>query len=165
MLVLGRKPGERVYVGDDIEVIVLEVRRGRVKLGFMPRATCQFNGANSTTWRVGFPPWRKLSVPSTSHCRMESSNEEMTCGEGVALLDEDYQGSFAYRAALVTGVRGFHVAHDPGSRADFVQALQQLGAEPGLRGSSGRHHPPNDAGSCELFPRRIGCKYSENRVC
>jgi carbon storage regulator len=34
MLVLGRKPGERVYVGDDIEVIVLEVRGGRVKLGF-----------------------------------------------------------------------------------------------------------------------------------
>ena len=34
MLVLGRKPGERVYVGEDIEVIVLEVRGGRVKLGF-----------------------------------------------------------------------------------------------------------------------------------
>lgn len=34
MLVLGRKSGERVYVGDDIEVIVLEVRGNRVKLGF-----------------------------------------------------------------------------------------------------------------------------------
>ena len=34
MLVLGRKPGERVFVGDDIEVVVLEVRGGRVKLGF-----------------------------------------------------------------------------------------------------------------------------------
>ena len=34
MLVLGRKPGERVFVGDDIEVIVVEVRGGRVKLGF-----------------------------------------------------------------------------------------------------------------------------------
>jgi carbon storage regulator len=34
MLVLGRKPGERVYVGDNIEVVVLEVRGGRVKLGF-----------------------------------------------------------------------------------------------------------------------------------
>jgi hypothetical protein len=58
--------------------------------------------------------------------------EEMTCGEGVGLLDENYQGSFAFRAALVSGVQGFHVAHDPGSRADFIQALQQLGAEPGL---------------------------------
>ncbi len=34
MLVLGRKAGERVYVGDDIEIVVLEVRGGRVKLGF-----------------------------------------------------------------------------------------------------------------------------------
>lgn len=55
---------------------------------------------------------------------------EMTCEEGVCLLDEDYEGSFAFRAALVAGVQGFHVAHDPGSRADFIQALQLLGAEP-----------------------------------
>ena len=34
MLVLSRKPEERVYVGDDIEVVVLEVQGGRVKLGF-----------------------------------------------------------------------------------------------------------------------------------
>ena len=34
MLVLSRKPGERVYIGDDIEVVVLEVRGNRVKLGF-----------------------------------------------------------------------------------------------------------------------------------
>jgi carbon storage regulator len=34
MLVLSRKAGERVYMGDDIEVIVLEVRGDRVKLGF-----------------------------------------------------------------------------------------------------------------------------------
>ena len=34
MLVLGRKPDERVFVGDDIEVVVVEVRGDRVKLGF-----------------------------------------------------------------------------------------------------------------------------------
>jgi carbon storage regulator len=34
MLVLGRKTGERVLVGDDIEVVVVEVRGNRVKLGF-----------------------------------------------------------------------------------------------------------------------------------
>ncbi len=34
MLVLSRKPGERVYIGEDIEVTVLEVRGNRVKLGF-----------------------------------------------------------------------------------------------------------------------------------
>jgi len=34
MLVLTRKPNERVFVGDDIEVVVVEVRGNRVKLGF-----------------------------------------------------------------------------------------------------------------------------------
>ncbi len=34
MLVLSRKSEERVYIGDDIEIIVLEVRGNRVKLGF-----------------------------------------------------------------------------------------------------------------------------------
>jgi carbon storage regulator len=34
MLVLRRKPGERVYLGEDIEVVVLEVQGGRVRLGF-----------------------------------------------------------------------------------------------------------------------------------
>jgi len=35
MLVLSRKPGERVLVGEDIEVVVLKVERDRVKLGFI----------------------------------------------------------------------------------------------------------------------------------
>jgi carbon storage regulator len=34
MLVLSRKSGERVLVGEDIEVVVLEVNGDRVKLGF-----------------------------------------------------------------------------------------------------------------------------------
>jgi carbon storage regulator len=34
MLVLSRKPNEAVIVGDDVEVTVLEVSQGRVKLGF-----------------------------------------------------------------------------------------------------------------------------------
>ncbi len=34
MLVLSRKQGECVRVGEDIEVTVLEVRGSRVKLGF-----------------------------------------------------------------------------------------------------------------------------------
>ncbi len=34
MLVLSRKPGERILVGPNIEVMVLEVRGDRVKLGF-----------------------------------------------------------------------------------------------------------------------------------
>ena len=35
MLVLSRKLGEGVLVGEDIEVVVLEVEGGRVKLGFI----------------------------------------------------------------------------------------------------------------------------------
>jgi carbon storage regulator len=35
MLVLSRKSGERVLVGEDIEVVVLEAEKGRVKLGFI----------------------------------------------------------------------------------------------------------------------------------
>jgi carbon storage regulator len=34
MLVLSRKPGERVLIGEDIELVVLEVEGDRVKLGF-----------------------------------------------------------------------------------------------------------------------------------
>lgn len=33
MLVLTRKRGERVYLGDNIEIVVLEVQGGRVKIG------------------------------------------------------------------------------------------------------------------------------------
>jgi hypothetical protein len=53
---------------------------------------------------------------------------ETTCG--VCLSDKDYGGGFASRAAQLAGIQEFHPAHDPGSRGDFLQALQQLGAEP-----------------------------------
>ena len=68
----------------------------------------------------------------------ETAGEEAVC-----LLDEDNEGSFAFRAALVLGIQGFHVAHDPGSRGDFLQALQQLGAEPKI---------------CRLQDRRNSCR-------
>lgn len=34
MLVLSRKPGESLRISDNIEVTVLEVRHGKVRLGF-----------------------------------------------------------------------------------------------------------------------------------
>jgi carbon storage regulator len=34
MLVLSRKNGESVRIADDIEVVVLEVKHGKVRLGF-----------------------------------------------------------------------------------------------------------------------------------
>jgi carbon storage regulator len=35
MLVLSRKAGERVSIGSDIEVTILGIHKGKVKLGFM----------------------------------------------------------------------------------------------------------------------------------
>jgi carbon storage regulator len=35
MLVLSRKAGERISIGREIEVTVLGIRKGRVKLGFL----------------------------------------------------------------------------------------------------------------------------------
>ena len=35
MLVLSRKSGEKILIGDDVEVVVLEVEGDRVKLGFV----------------------------------------------------------------------------------------------------------------------------------
>lgn len=49
------------------------------------------------------------------------------------LLTEDYEASFAYRAARFYRIGGLSIAHEPGSRADFAQALQLLGASPGIR--------------------------------
>ncbi len=34
MLVLSRKKGERIWIGDDVQVVVVDVRGDRVKLGF-----------------------------------------------------------------------------------------------------------------------------------
>lgn len=34
MLVLSRKKGERVIIGQEVEVTVLEIRAGKVRLGF-----------------------------------------------------------------------------------------------------------------------------------
>ncbi len=39
MLVLSRRSGEQVLIGKEIVVTVLEVRGGRVKLGFLARAS------------------------------------------------------------------------------------------------------------------------------
>ena len=33
MLVLSRKKGERILIGDNISIVVVEVKEGRVKLG------------------------------------------------------------------------------------------------------------------------------------
>jgi carbon storage regulator len=39
MLVLRRKVGERIMIGDSIEVVILRVRGGKVRLGFSAPAS------------------------------------------------------------------------------------------------------------------------------
>jgi hypothetical protein len=81
---------------------------------------------------------------------------DTTCEEGIGLLelDElDCEDSFAYRAALVSEVQGFHVAHAPGSRADFLQALQQLGAEPEL------HRLQSSRNARRMMRVHVSCSY------
>jgi hypothetical protein len=71
---------------------------------------------------------------------MKHPMPEITDAAATCLLEEDYEGSFAFRAACVSGVQGFHIAHDSGSRADLLQALQQLGAEPTIHRLQSRHN-------------------------
>ncbi len=54
-------------------------------------------------------------------------------GPAAQLVTGQFVDSFAYRAARLYGIRGLAIAHEPGSRADLAQALQLLGASPGVR--------------------------------
>lgn len=54
-------------------------------------------------------------------------------GAAARLLRDDCEASFAFRAARLHRIRGLRIAHQPGSRADFAQALQLLGAGPSVR--------------------------------
>lgn len=52
MLVLSSKTGERVVIGEEIEVVVLEVRGKRVKLGISCPREISIHRRN----RIGFEP-------------------------------------------------------------------------------------------------------------
>lgn len=43
MLILTRKPGELVKIGDDISVVVISTTNGQVRLGFEAPATTQIH--------------------------------------------------------------------------------------------------------------------------
>ena len=54
MLVLSRKQGEQLQIGDDITITVLEVHHGRIRIGIdapqdvrvLRRELCEWNGSN-----------------------------------------------------------------------------------------------------------------------
>ena len=40
MLIIARRKGQRILIGDDVEVIVTELSKGVVKLGIVAKASC-----------------------------------------------------------------------------------------------------------------------------
>jgi len=45
MLVLSRKPGERFFIGEDVEIVILDVEGGNVKVGIRaPREVLVLRG-------------------------------------------------------------------------------------------------------------------------
>ena len=52
MLVLSRKPGERIHIGAGITITVVQVARDRIKLGIeAPESRSAFSGANCARTR------------------------------------------------------------------------------------------------------------------
>ena len=74
MLVLSRKSGERVLVGEDIEVVVLEVDGDRVKLGFAALDMCPSAGPKFIrNWQTVWPPVKARVLGNYSAERRQPS--------------------------------------------------------------------------------------------
>ena len=74
MLVLSRKPGERVLIGEDVEVVVLEVDGDRVKLGFnAPRYVPICRGEIPENWPTVLPA---LQTPSSRNDSAKRRQQE-----------------------------------------------------------------------------------------
>lgn len=54
-------------------------------------------------------------------------------GPAARLFTEEYEASFVFRAARLHRIRGLRIVNEPGSRADFAQAIQLIGANPRVR--------------------------------
>ena len=72
----------------------------------------------------------KVSNEGHVYAAFDRDRESWADDATTCLPDENYEESFAFRAARVCGIPWFHVADDPGSRGDCLRALQQLGAGP-----------------------------------
>ena len=60
MLVLGRKVGEEIRIGDDIRVIVVDIRGGRVKLGLQAPREVAIRRDETLATRIG--GWDSVEV-------------------------------------------------------------------------------------------------------
>ena len=68
MLILGRKPDERIQIGDDITVIVVEIREGHVAIGVEAPADIRID--------------RKAAVPRTDATRRTQHAKRSTPRNG-----------------------------------------------------------------------------------
>lgn len=84
MLVLSRKRGESVMIGDDIKIKILDVRDGKVRIGFEAAALIPVH-------RLEVYQSIKRSEEQSSHHRNVAPPSELTgrFAEGRALSDSD----------------------------------------------------------------------------
>ena len=68
MLVLTRKSGQAIKIGESVTVTVVQLGRGRVRLGIAAPARCQFIGARST---IAF---RSSSLSRRAHRQASTSS-------------------------------------------------------------------------------------------
>ena len=55
MLVLSRKLGEKIYIGENICITVVDIDRGKIRLGIERRATCRSTAKSYYPWRRSTP--------------------------------------------------------------------------------------------------------------
>ncbi len=68
MLVLSRKLGESIVIGDGITVTIIEVKGERVRLGFTAPAEVPSIAKNYIeSWKPGFQKWLAVSTTSFSN--------------------------------------------------------------------------------------------------
>ncbi len=71
MLVLSRKRGEKIVIGDDITVTVLEVRGDRVKLGFTAPAEVPIHRTEVQQGIENGSSVQEYSVPLAIHVKLD----------------------------------------------------------------------------------------------
>lgn len=65
MLVLSRKVGEKIMIGDDIEVVVVDIRGNKVRLGFKAPKSVKILRTEIIEWpEGGSPADSPVSIPA-----------------------------------------------------------------------------------------------------
>jgi|GEM_PF-3714097 len=81
MLVLTRKSGETILIGNDVEVFVLNVNRGRVKLGFRSSRETRIQRGE-----VGKPDGHHLDGSQRERNSLPVNSPVMSPADGVPVM-------------------------------------------------------------------------------